>query len=337
MRAFTCGVCRQLVFFDNSRCLRCGTELAFDWNERELTTLPREPRCANRDVIGCNGLAGAEGGLCRACLLTRTRPADGDAPGLAAWARVESAKRRLLFELLELGLPVASRHEREDGLAFDLLSSAYEPVTTGHADGVITLDLAEADDAHREQMRVEMAEPYRTVLGHLRHEVGHYYFPILTAEPSALDRTRALLGDERDDYQAALDRHYRDGPPADWADAHVSSYATMHPSEDWAETFAHVLHLHDVLQTAAAYGLRVEGPAGRPDLHADPIDADAGGLAAVLDDWLGLTYALNAIDRSIGYDAFYPFVLPPPVIAKLTLVDGLIAAAAVPCEAGDGA
>jgi hypothetical protein len=322
MRAFTCGVCRQLVFFENDRCLRCRSELAFDWDERELLARPAGPRCANREVIGCNGLARAEGELCRACALTRTRPNDADTDGLVAWADVERAKRRLVFELLELGLPV------DGGLTFDLLSSAHEPVVTGHADGVVTIDLAESDDAHRERMRVEMGERYRTVLGHLRHEVGHYYVPVLTAgDPDALARVRALMGDERADYQAALDRHYENGPPADWAEAHVSAYATMHPAEDWAETFSHVLHIHDVLQTAGSYGLRVEGPAGRPDLHAHPIDADAGRLAAVLDDWLGLTYALNAIDRSLGHDDFYPFVLPPPVIEKLVLVDGLIGAA----------
>jgi hypothetical protein len=328
LRSFTCGVCRQLLFFDNNRCLRCGSALAFDWETRDLLARPDGPPCANREVIGCNCLATAPGAFCRACALTRTRPSDGDAAGVAEWARAEAQKRRLLFELLELGLPVQSWQERDGGLAFDLLSSTDQPVTTGHAGGVVTIDLAESDDAHREQMRVQMGERYRTVLGHLRHEVGHYYFPILTARDADRDRVRALLGDEREDYQAAMDRHYAYGPPDAWADAHVSAYATMHPSEDWAETFAHVLHLHDVLQTAAAYGVRVEGPAGRPDLHADPVDPEAGRLAAVLDDWLGLTYALNAIDRSLGRGDFYPFVLPPPVVAKLTLVDGLIGSAA---------
>ena len=324
MRAFTCGVCGQLVFFDNSVCLRCGSSLGFDWDARELRAGADVPWCANRAVIGCNGLAPAFGAFCAACALTRVRPAADDAEALVAWADAERAKRRLVYELGELGLPIPPWSAREGGLAFDLLSSTYEPVITGHADGVITLDLAESDDARREQRRVDMGEPYRTLLGHFRHEVGHFYFPLLVTDDATRRQARALFGDETEDYQAALDRHYENGPPDDWAAEHVSAYATMHPAEDWAETFAHVLHLHDTLQTAASYGLRVEGPAGRPDLHAEPIDPEAGGLRAELNDWLGLTYALNAINRSLGFDDLYPFVLTGPVIDKLTFVDGLM-------------
>ncbi|MCW2984121.1 MAG: hypothetical protein JWR63_1691 [Conexibacter sp.] len=328
MRAFTCGVCGQLVFFENSACLRCGSALAFDWGARELRTRPQAPPCANRDVIGCNGLAGALGELCFACELTRTRPNDQDAAGIAQWAEAERAKRRLVFELGELGLPIPTRRERPvGGLAFDLLSSAVQPVTTGHADGIVTLDLAESDDDEREQRRVQMGEPYRTLLGHMRHEIGHFYFPLLVDDELTHEAARAIFGDETEDYQAALDRHYAYGPPANWAAEHVSAYATMHPSEDWAETFAHVLHLRDTLQTAAAYGVHVEGPAGRPDLHAEPVDTGAGGLRAVLDDWLGLTYALNAVNRSLGLDDLYPFVLTGPVVDKLAFVDALMARA----------
>jgi hypothetical protein len=319
MRSWTCGVCGQLVFFENSACLRCGSALALDWGERELRTRPSGPRCANRDVIGCNGLVDAEGRLCHACALTRTRPNDADAAGVGQWAEAERAKRRLVFELGELGLPTG-------GLAFDLLSSAHEPVTTGHADGLVTLDLAESDDDEREQRRVQMGEPYRTLLGHMRHEVGHFFFTKLVTDDATLAAARALFGDERADYQAALDQHYADGPPADWATCHVSAYATMHPAEDWAETFAHVLHLRDALQTASAYGVRVDGPAGRPDLHAEPVVVEGRvGLREVLDDWLGLTYALNALNRSLGYDDLYPFVLSGPVIEKLDFADDLVA------------
>lgn len=318
MRSWTCGVCGQLVFFENSACLRCGNTLGFDWAMRELWTRPEAPRCANVAAIGCNGLADAEGELCFACAFTRTRPDDDDAVGLTQWAAAERAKRRLLFELGELGLPT-------DGLAFDLLSSARGPVTTGHLDGLITLDLAESDDAEREQRRVQMGEPYRTLLGHMRHEVGHFHFPVLVNTDERRAMARACFGDEREDYQAALDRHYAEGPPDDWAAAHVSAYATMHPSEDWAETFAHVLHLHDALQTAREYGVRVEGPPGRPDLHAEPVVVEGRtGLREVLDDWLGLTYALNALNRSLGYDDLYPFVLTGPVVEKLDLIDDLI-------------
>jgi hypothetical protein len=191
-------------------------------------------------------------------------------------------------------------------------------VVTGHADGLVTLDLAEADTARRVALREQLGEPYRTLLGHMRHEVGHAYFPLLSA--GAEDRVRAVFGDERADYGAALDRHYADGPPADWARSHVSAYATMHPSEDWAETFAHVLHIRDALQTAAEHGVRVGDSNPRLTVTAD--------LRTLLGDWLALSYALNAINRSLGQEDLYPFTLPDPVIDKLALVDELIRRAA---------
>jgi hypothetical protein len=307
MRAFTCPVCRHLVTFESTECLHCGSALAFDWGVREIVALGAP--CANREPIGCNG---AGDGLCRACALTRTRPPES---ARAQWAAAEAAKRRLVFELLELGLPI------DGGLTFDLLSSDEEPVTTGHADGVITLDLAEADPVAREQRRTQLHEPYRTLLGHMRHEVGHYFQPLLAPEGSeALRRCRALMGDEREDYAAAMERHYAEGPPADWPERYVSAYATMHPWEDWAETFAHYLHIRDVLQTATAYGVTVTGPvaADAAPLYSYPAAADW------LDAWLPLTYALNAISRSLGDDDLYPFVLAPMAIEKLALIDELV-------------
>ncbi len=325
MRAFSCDNCSRLVFFPNTSCLNCGAELAFDWKTREICNDPAH-RCANRAVAACNAQVDAEGDLCFACLLTRTRPPDDDAEGMAAFAEAEAAKRHLLFELGELGLPVDSYRDVEGGLAFDLLSSSQQPVTTGHATGLITLDLAESDDVHRERMRQELGEPYRTLLGHFRHEVGHYYFPILTSEATQLDRARALFGDEREDYAAALDRHYEQGPPPGWQQRYVSAYATMHPSEDFAETFAHFLHIHDTLQTAASHRIRVEGPLDA-ETPPGPEPDEPGGFEDVIAEWLPLTYALNAINRSMGRDDLYPFVLSAPAIAKLSLVAELAAAA----------
>jgi hypothetical protein len=277
------------------------------------------PRCANAAVAACNWLADAPGELCACCVLTRTRPADDDPAGLERFAIAEAAKRRLLFELGELALPT-------QGLSFDLLSARDGPVTTGHADGVVTLDLAEADAASREQRRTELDEPYRTVLGHLRHEVGHFYFTVLVPDGPVRARASALFGDERADYQEALDRHYRMGPPADWAERFVSAYATMHPAEDWAETFAHYLHIRDALQTAASYGVMVAGPDAvpLPQLEADP-PAEPDSFAEIVAHWLPLTYALNAINRSMGHDDLYPFVLSPVVMDKLALVHELVA------------
>lgn len=298
--------------------------------------------CANLGLAGCNWLVAAPGGLCGCCSLTRTRPADDDPAGMAAFARAEGAKRRLLFQLLDLGLPVRSKAEDADrGLAFDLLSSALAPVVTGHARGVVTIDLAEGHDVHREAMRIQMAEPYRTLLGHLRHEVGHYYWQVLIegnglvpVDPAMLGSFRALFGDERADYGQALQSHYAGGPPPDWQQHHVSAYATAHPWEDWAETFAHYLHISDTLQTAGAYGVVVTGP--------DQSLADGGALVAVpseharehepIDDlvstWLPLSYALNAVNRSMGKGDLYPFVLTRSVIDKLGLVHRAVQAAA---------
>lgn len=344
MRTFACRNCGQLVFFENTRCLHCGAALGFDWGQRELLTLRAERdgalrslagedvplwRCANAETAGCNWLVGDRGALCASCRLTRTRPADADVAGLEGFRRAEAAKRRLLFELGELGLPVAGREERGGGLAFDLLSSAQAPVTTGHADGVITLDLAESRDAHRERMREELGEPYRTVLGHLRHEVGHYYWPILAADEPRRERCRALFGDEREDYAAALERHYAEGPPPGWDAEHVSAYATMHPAEDWAETFAHYLHIRDTLQTAASHRVRVLGPDAGPARELSSVPREGvEDFGDILADWLPLTYALNAINRSMGRDDLYPFVLSPPVVDKLGLVHELVRAGA---------
>jgi hypothetical protein len=339
MRSFSCPTCSRLVFFPNSECLNCHTALGFDPECRTIVAAGSRPGCANASLAACNWLVAdpdAWGGLCRCCRLTRTRPDDNDVEALAAFADAEAAKRRLVFELLELGLPVAPYDEATGaGLAFDLLSSRHDQVLTGHENGIITLDLAESDDVHREQVRVEMGEPYRTVLGHLRHEIGHYYWPLLVEpDPGRLDGFRKLFGDETVSYVDELDRHYAQGPPPGWPDNYVSAYATMHPWEDWAETFAHYLHIRDALQTAAAFGLTVQGPAAVPHDQAEPLRATPSEhvgpepFDAIVREWLALTYALNAMSRSMGKDDLYPFVLAPTVLEKLTFAHHLVVPAA---------
>ena len=350
MRSFSCDVCGQLVFFENSLCLHSRTPLGFSVREFRMVTLTEqgdgrlarraphpvdgsgaaEVRCANFTLIGCNWLVPQDAGpLCRACALTRTRPNDSDAVGMAQWERTEADKRRLVYQLIDLGLPL--------GMTFDLLSSVHEPVMTGHADGVVTIDLAEMDDPHREQVRVQLEEPYRTMLGHLRHETGHHYWSVLVEGTPALDRCRELFGDDTLDYQAAIDRHYAEGAPPGWRDRYVSAYATMHPYEDWAETWAHYLHLRDTIQTAAEHGIVVEGPTATvltapADIASDPlatIPTDrADSIEELVGTWLPLTYALNAVNRSMGYDDLYPFVLAPGVIAKLGFVHDRVTGAA---------
>ena len=322
MRDFNCPNCGQRLAFENSLCLSCGSRLGFSLDDMALLVIAsgadsehggavdssQYRLCANLHLAECNWIV--EKGPIN----------DNDTKALAAFAAAEKAKRRLIVELYELKLPIVGRDEnREYGLAFDLLSSEQEQVMTGHHNGVITLDLAEGDDVHREQLRVEMDEPYRALLGHFRHEIGHYYFYRLVGPSQAYSqRFRELFGDPDADYQAALDRHYKDGPPPGWEDTYVSSYATMHPAEDWAETFAHYLHIRDTLDTAAAFGF---APAGAT---FERRVLGPSGFDTMIEMWLPLAWALNMINRSMGKEDLYPFVLPPAVLEKMRFIHTII-------------
>jgi hypothetical protein len=343
--AFTCDSCGQKVFFDNDECLRCGSPLGYVPTSGSVVALAQvgpnrlvelaDPdeiwqRCATSPVTGCNWLV-PEGDPvpCRSCALTRTRPADDDVEGIRELVRAEGAKRRLIFQLDELELPITPRNElTESGLAFDLLSSTSQKVITGHDEGVITLDLAEADDEHREQLRLHLNEPYRTLLGHFRHEIGHYYWPILVDRTHEIDECRDLFGDERADYAEAIKRHYQsDAESTEWQSDFISRYATMHPFEDWAETFAHYLHMLDTLQTAESFGLRGPGPSeeDEPRVTFDATRPDhSSSFEDLVEHWLEMTYALNQVSRSMGRDDLYPFVLPPTVIKKMAFVDSVV-------------
>lgn len=334
MRDFLCPNCGQHLTFESSVCLSCNSPVGYCLDEMALLVIaPSQTAdtagfvdadeyqlCANMHLAQCNWLVekAPVHKLCTACALTRTRPHDDDTKALGRFATAEAAKRRLLAELTELGLPIVGRDEDPQlGLAFDLLSSEQEKVFTGHHNGVITLDLAEGDDVHRERLRVSMEEPYRTLLGHFRHEIGHYYYyyyRLVDPSPEYKKRFLELFGDPDADYQAELDRHYDEGAPEGWEEKFVSSYATMHPAEDWAETFAHYLHIRGTLDTAAAFGVapaaatferKVLGPSG---------------FDAIIDLWLPLSWALNMINRSMGKQDLYPFVLPPAVLDKMRFV-----------------
>jgi len=333
MRDFLCPNCGQRLAFENSLCLNCQSNLGFDLLARDFAvvgvnglTTEQPPRvmCANLHLASCNWLVqlGTTSGLCRSCALTRTRPSDADVLALPEFAAAEAAKRRLLMELTELSLPINGRDvDPTSGLCFDLLSSQHAPVITGHDDGVITLDLAESDDVHREQLRVSMAEPYRTLLGHFRHEAGHYYFAVLGSQGPARGEFHTLFGDPDLDYQQARHHHYCNGAPAGWASTYVSSYAAMHPAEDWAETFAHYLHIRDTIDTAAAFGI---APAGAT---LDRLMAGGAGFDRIIELWLPLSWSLNMINRSMGHPDLYPFVLAPAVLEKMRLVHKLVSAA----------
>ncbi|MDR3658823.1 MAG: putative zinc-binding metallopeptidase [Mycobacterium sp.] len=332
MRDFNCPNCGQRLAFDNSVCLGCGSALGFSLEDMALLVIaPSDSSdhagevsstdyrlCANLHLAACNWLVrvGPVPQLCVSCVLTRTRPGDDDAKAVAAFADAEQAKRRLIVELAELGLPIVGRDlDPAQGLAFDLLSSEMRPVVTGHQNGIITLDLAEGDDVHREQLRIEMAEPYRTLLGHFRHEIGHYFFYRLVQQSAdATARFVELFGDPDADYQAAVDLHYRQGAPPGWEQRFVSSYAAMHPAEDWAETFAHYLHIRDALDTAAAFGF---APAGAT---FERRALGPSGFDTLIELWLPLAWALNMVNRSMGKADLYPFVLPPVVLDKMRFI-----------------
>jgi hypothetical protein len=233
-----------------------------------------------------------------------------------------------------LRLPVASQldEDPEHGLVFDFVRSepGGEPVVTGHHGGVITMDVAEADDALRERQRQAMDEPYRTLLGHFRHEIGHYHWDRLVDGTDWLEPFRALFGEEREPYGDALDAYYRDGPPDGWRDGFISAYATAHPWEDWAESWAHYLHMSDAVETAARIGLAasaagaiVTRPFGRWALWRSDRPGAARFLR-LLNDWVGLTAVMNEMSRSMGQPDFYPFVLSAPVVAKLHFIHCLI-------------
>lgn len=322
MRPFVCPVCHALLSFEDLRCLACHTDVVYDRALRRMEPAANGAVCTNRRLIRCNW--GSDGGLCGACATTRIRPNDADVAGAAAWALTETAKRRLFAQLDDLHLPTGR-------VVFDLLSSRHEPVTTGHADGVITVDMAEGDDVHRESVRIGLGESYRTVLGHLRHEIGHYYWAVLVDGSSWLEPFRARFGDDREDYAQALESHYGRPDDGSWRGAYVSRYAASHPWEDWAECFAHLLLIGDTLQTAATWRLRVDGPATEPPvrdlatLQSHPTDPPPP-FDELIASWLPLSYALNAVNRSLGQDDAYPFVLTPTVLAKVRFVAEVVAA-----------
>jgi hypothetical protein len=348
MKSFHCDSCGMMVFFENDRCLKCGHALGFLPDLLDLTALepaagnqwrPLSPRapgllyrpCANSSQHHtCNWLVPADDPVawCAACRLNAVIPDLTDANNVARWAKLELAKRRCLYTFLKLGLPVQSAAGRPPSLSFQFLQDKENaPVKTGHQDGVITLNIAEADDDEREHRRLTLHEPYRTLVGHLRHESGHYYWDRLIANSPDLPRFRELFGDETASYDAALQAHYQQGPPANWPERNVTAYASSHPWEDWAETWAHYLHIVDTLETAASFGVstNADNSANNGSQKSSPLAFDQQmDFDALLAEWVPLTCALNSINRGMGLSDLYPFVIPPAVTEKLRFIHEVI-------------
>jgi hypothetical protein len=244
---------------------------------------------------------------CRSCRLTRGRPDDARTDAVAAWASAEASKRWLIHQLDSLGLAVDHLSpDQSDGLMFDLVHLDDGAATTGYNRGVVTLDLAEADEHHRERLRWQLGETFRTVIGHLRHEAGHHYFHRLVSQSDDLAQFRAAFGDETSGYSDALAAHYAN--PAAWDPSrHVTAYATAHPLEDWAETFAHYLHMRDAAETATAHGILTG-------------HGDADDFAGLVGHWECVVEAVNAVAESLGVTDVYPFTATGAVLTKLAFV-----------------
>lgn len=346
MRVFHCSNCQQLVFFENSVCINCGHTLAFlpdigvmsslemleeGWKSPRSQTLYRLCQNYTREDI-CNWAVPLSdlNPFCISCRLTQVIP--DITRHRQAWHRLEVAKRRLLYSLLDLGCPIEERAgDPPRGLSFEFLadsdSQEANPVLTGHAEGVITVNIAEADEVERERRRCELNESYRTLLGHFRHEVGHYYWDRLIRDSARTDAFREMFGDEQRNYKEALQQHYQNGPPEDWQQRFVSAYASAHPWEDWAESWAHYLHMTDTLEIATDCGLSLRPRrADEPKLDVVRRPQRTQSFDILIENWFSLTYVLNNLSRGLGLQDGYPFVLSSPAIDKLRFVHETIEA-----------
>jgi hypothetical protein len=346
MKVYTCNNCRNPLYFENSQCLHCGNAVGFDPVTLTMITPGAIYRyCRNAGYGTCNWLipataafpSAAASPYCLACALNRVIPSLGSDRNRLRWKNMEVAKHRLIYSLLRLHLPFhVKRGGKEESIVFDFMENASfgEKVMTGHDKGVITINIEEADEAERVRNKLDLGERYRTLLGHFRHEIGHYYWDVLIENSPRVEKFRQLFGDERRDYAAALEAYYSNGAPADWNQHFISQYATSHPWEDWAETWAHYLHMMDTLETAWAFGIRIDpaeldDSAGiRASITQEPYEKP--DFNRLIKRWLPLCFAVNSLNRSMGHPDFYPFILSSPVIEKLRFIHEV-------CHAGDPA
>jgi len=347
LKLFTCQACGNILYFENYVCAGCGRRLAYapeqqclwavepDGPAWRLVGLSDGPRllCRNAGMKACNWLvpAGSDDPLCAGCRHNGAIPSLDDPDHVQAWRELEAAKRHLFYSLMRWNLPLRTREEDpEHGLVFHFLADdplAGKKVMTGHDNGVITIAIAEADQIERERRRLQMGEPYRTLLGHFRHEVGHHYWDLLVHDGGQLEACRMVFGDDSMDYGDALQRHYAEGPPVNWQERYVSAYATTHPWEDFAETWAHYLHIVDTLEMAANFGMSVAPAADRIGGLTAQVDFDpyaTGEFDAIASSWLPFVFAMNSLSRTIGLRDMYPFILTPTVIGKLGFIHSLV-------------
>lgn len=343
MKVFQCGHCNHPLFFENYKCEKCGHLSGYrDLDRKMLTFYPygvalvsdREgieyKYCRNHEYGVCNWLIVKHDPheFCTACQLNRTIPDLSDHQNFPKWKNLEIAKHRLIYQLQKIGLPSTSKLIHVEGLCFDFIAKRDNPkIMTGHANGVITILLTEADSVLREQMRMLLMEPYRTLIGHLRHEVGHYFWDRLVYNNTdVLFRFRALFGDEQSDYGEALKVYYEQGAPINWQQSFISKYATSHPWEDWAETWAHYLHIMDMVETAHFFGLGINPPDVLKEMVSDTTmdPYTIQDFQQILDACIPLSFAVNSINRSMGIPDVYPFVVTEPVKEKMAFIHSLL-------------
>lgn len=351
MMLLTCPACGTYLSLEHHECVRCGVPVAFHPPSQTMVIAERFDveidstlwhLCANRSEWRCNWLvADQTQARCFACQLVRKRPDSSDTLAVEKLGDAMADQRRLLVQLQLLSLPVDPWFEADGGLGFDLLSSysANESIVIGHASGIVSLDLVETVDHVREQIRARLGEAYRTMLGHYRHEVGHYYQWKLVEQTEWITQCRAVFGDEQQSYSDAIDRHYATGAPNNWQESFISEYATMHPWEDFAETFAHYLHITETLHTAASAGV-VLNPGHAPDLPqpiSPRITYGVNDFDALMNDWQWSSAFFNQVNRSIGKADFYPFRIREQVKEKLLFVHRVLTTVpAVRVEPTDG-
>ncbi len=338
MKIFTCNNCSELLYFENSTCLHCNHTVGFDVVQFDLLALENQNNgyspvdnnntivrfCTNAVHGTCNWLIPVDqlSPFCPACALNRTIPDLSTIDNQHKWKRIEIAKHRLVYSLMRLGLPIKAKRNVDDmeGIAFDFMGdvSINEKVMTGHDNGVITLNINEADESERTRHKLDLGEKYRTLLGHFRHEIGHYFWDVLIKDSIHHEKFRQLFGDEQRDYGAALETYYKTVTPTNWNEHFISPYATSHAWEDWAESWAHYMHMMDTLETAWSFGIGIQRPGIVTSAAVDPYSTQDFSL--IVNSWFPLTFAVNSLNRSMGHADFYPFIIAPTVVEKLQFI-----------------
>lgn len=299
-----------------------------NYNFTDVTSNISYKYCANTQEGNCNWLIPADSPFtfCLACDLNRTIPPLNNPENHANWSKIEFAKHRLVYALLRLNLPVEKKINNSlNGIAFDFMTdpSPEERVMTGHEFGVITLNIEEADEAARTKHKLDLGERYRTLLGHFRHEIGHYYWDLLIQNSNYINDFRKIFGDETFDYDKALENYYASTPAPNWQNQYISIYASAHPWEDWAETWAHYMHVMDTLETAYSFGVALNTSQQNKNGINTAITTDPYAVSdfkILFNMWVPLTFAVNNLNRSMGYTDFYPFIISGKIVEKLSFI-----------------